>query len=43
MVSIILPVFNQSHALPANAAEHFKSEYPNYEIIVIDGTCTDRS
>jgi len=42
-VSIIIPVFNGSKTLESTLKAVFKSDYPNFEVIVVDDGSTDNS
>ncbi len=43
LVSVILPVYNQAHFLPAALDSVFAQVYPNYELIVVNDGSTDRT
>jgi glycosyltransferase involved in cell wall biosynthesis len=42
-ISIIIPTLNNARAIPLTLESVFSQDYPDYEVIVIDGGSTDRT
>ena len=42
-ISVVVPSFNQGHFLPEALESIFRQDYPNLEVVVMDGGSTDDS
>jgi glycosyltransferase involved in cell wall biosynthesis len=42
-ISVVVPSYNQGHFLPDTLESIFRQNYPNLEVVVIDGGSTDQS